>query len=225
MTEGNSAEDRLKKEQEVAAYLEQHPEFFENHQEILEKLRLQHKVYGSVSLVERQILGLRNKAEKLQTQLNSLIDNAHNNGELLNKCAELFVAMIAAHSTQEMVDRLLEHLRDNFELDNVQLWLCDDAGTLHHVNYSDIEIIRQLTDQHFIQNDPVCGRVTESISQLFGGDHELESYSMIPLGENASIGVIALGSKDVDLFTADMGTLFLRLIGDVTEACLAKQES
>ena len=48
---------------------------------------------------------------------------------------------------------------------------------------------------------------------------------MIPLGENASIGVIALGSKDVDLFTADMGTLFLRLIGDVTEACLAKQES
>lgn len=225
MIEGNSAEDRLKREQEIAVYLEQHPEFFENHQDLLDKLRLQHKVYGSVSLVERQILGLRSKAEKLQTQLNTLIDNAHSNGDLLSKCAELFVAMISAHSMQEMIDRLLEHLRDNFELDNVQLWLFDDAGTLHHVNYSDIEMVRQLTDQHFIQNDPVCGRVTESISQLFGGDHELESYSIIPLGENSRVGVIALGSKDVDLFTADMGTLFLRLIGDVTEACLDKQES
>jgi uncharacterized protein YigA (DUF484 family) len=64
--------------------------------------------------------------------------------------------------------------------------------------------------------------MTESISQLFKTDKSLESYALIPLGEGAEVGVIALGSHDVELFTADMGTLFLRFIGDICHACLIK---
>jgi len=65
-------------------------------------------------------------------------------------------------------------------------------------------------------------RVTESINQLFDSEETLESYALIPLGEGAEVGIIALGSHNVELFTADMGTLFLRFIGDVAEACLTE---
>lgn len=212
-------------EQKVVQYLLETPHFFERHQDLLEKLQLEHQVYGSVSLVERQILRLREKSEKLQQQLNELVTNAKDNNELLIKTSRLCVKLIEAQSEQQLVDILLQELRQNFSVDNSQLWLCNDSGTLSHVNYGDIETIQQLTGQHFIKEDPICGRVTESIAQLFGGDQELQSYAMIPLGESADLGAIVLGSKKVEFFTADMGTLFLRLIGDVAQASLAKYSS
>lgn len=213
-------EDNQIIEHKIVEYLQQVPDFFDRHPKLLDSLKLNHKVYGSVSLVERQILNLREKNVQLQSQLNDLLDNAETNSKLLQKCADLFVVLINARSEQEFVDSLLQRLHHNFELDNCQLWLCNDSGTLSHVNYTDHQTLQQLTDQSFIKDEPVCGRVTESISQLLGGDESLNSYAMIPLDTGAKMGLLILGSKDVELFTADMGTLFLRLIGDATEACL-----
>ncbi|NVK22013.1 MAG: DUF484 family protein [Kangiellaceae bacterium] len=220
----NTVQNNQSVEQKIAQYLKQHPDFFNRHPELLDEMKLTHEVYGSVSLVERQILKLRQRSDEMQKKLNLLVANAGNNSELLNKCTDLCVSLIGAQSQQQMVDTLLAKLTYHFAVDNCQLWLCDDNGTLSHVNYTDLDTIRQLTDQRFINHDPVCGRVTESIAQLFGGDNELQSYAMIPLGEGAENGVIVLGSKQVDLFTADMGTLFLSLIGDVTEARLASYQ-
>lgn len=220
---GKAAEDLLRVEGKIANYLEKNPEFFERHPQLLENLKINHKVYGSVSLVERQILNLRQRSETLQGRLNEMMDNAQVNSELLVKCSELAVNLIHAPTKQEVVDTLLKQIHDYFDIDDCQVWLCHNDDNLEHVNVSDIDTLRKLTDQQFIQDDPVCGRVTESISQLFNSEQNLESYALIPLGEGAEVGLIALGSHDVELFTADMGTLFLRFIGDVAEACLIKE--
>lgn len=218
------AEDLTRVELKIAAYLEKNPEFFERHPNLLEDLKINHKVYGSVSLVERQILNLRDRSASLQERLTEMLGNAQINSDLLTKCSDLAVNLIQAQSKQAVVNGLLEQLNQHFDIDDCQLWLCENTNSLEHVNYLDIDTIQKLTDQHFIQNDPVCGRVTESISQLFQTEEELKSYALIPLGDGAEIGLITLGSKNVELFTADMGTLFLRFIGDVCQACFTQAQ-
>lgn len=188
-------------------------------------MRLHHNVYGSVSLVEKQILNLRERQQKLNAQLEVMLKTATENSQLLLKATGLTVALIEARSEQELVDNLLAQLNDKFAIDTSRIWLFDPSGTLNHVNYGDLYTIQQLTEQKFITEEPVCGRVTDSTAQLFDGDRNIQSYALIPLGEGAELGVLVLGSKDANLFTADMGTLFLRLIGDVTQSCLGKYYS
>ena len=217
-----AAEDLVRVEAKIASYLEKNPEFFERHPQLLEELKINHKVYGSVSLVERQILNLRQRTETLQGRLNEMVRNAQDNSELLMKCSDLAVKMIEVDTKQEVIDVMHEQLTDYFDIDDCQFWLCDNVSAIQNVGLMDLDTIRKLTDHQFIQDDPICGRVTESISQLFKTDESLESYAIIPLGEGAENGVIALGSTDVNVFTADMGTLFLRFIGDICHACLIK---
>ncbi|MBV34997.1 MAG: hypothetical protein CMP47_06000 [Rickettsiales bacterium] len=217
-----AAEDLVRVEGKIASYLEKNPEFFERHPQLLEELKINHKVYGSVSLVERQILNLRDRTETLQQRLNEMVINAQDNSELLVKCSEIAVRMVELETKQQIVDYLKEQLIKYFDISDCQVWLCNNPENLEGVNVSDVDTLRKLTDIQFIQNDPICGRVTESISQLFKVEDNLQSYALIPLGDGAEVGLIALGSEDVGLFTADMGTLFLRFIGDIFHACLVK---
>lgn len=217
-----AAEDVVRVEGKIASYLEKNPEFFERHPQLLEELKINHKVYGSVSLVERQLLNLRDRTESLQKRLSEMVVNAQDNSELLVKCSELAVRMVAFEEKQQIVNYLKEQLAKHFEINDCQVWLCKNDWDLEGVNVSDVDTLRKLTDIQFIEDDPICGRMTESISQLFKVEDNLQSYALIPLGGGAEVGLIALGSEDVGLFTADMGTLFLRFIGDIFHACLVK---
>ncbi len=207
-------------EQKIVEYLEKHPDFFNHYNDLLNKLELNHNVYGSVSLVEKQILNLRDREEKLKQKLSILMQTANDNSELLLKATDLATLLIGARSEQELIDSLQKKMIEGFGLDACKIWLFDDNGTLNHVSYGDIHTIQQLTDQKFITNEPVCGRVTDSTVQIFDGEKNIQSYALIPLGEGAEVGIIALGSTDANLFTADLGTLFLRLIGDIMFASM-----
>lgn len=209
-------------EQKILEYIQENPNFFEKYPDALDSVKIEHNVHGSVSLVERQILNLREREAKHKKQIAQMLETAGSNSNLLMKSTDLTVALINAHSEQELFDRLQLHFKKHFAFDDCKVWLFEPKGGLSGVKYSDLKMIQQLTDQLFISNEPVCGRVTDSIAQVFDGNKELESYAIIPIGESAQKAVIAIGSKDANLFTADLGTLFLRMIGDVVEACLAK---
>lgn len=216
------AEDLLRVESKIASYLEKNPEFFDRHPELLENLKINHKVYGSVSLVERQILNLRQRSETLQARLSEMMDNAQINSDLLIKCSEIAVDLIREEDKQQMINVLQKHLTHFFDIDDCQIWLSNEEEAWENAQYSDTDTLKQLTDHQFFQVEAVCGRMTDGVSQLFKSDKTLHSYALIPLGDGAELGLIALGSHNVELFTADMGTLFLRFIGDVFEACLVK---
>ena len=51
----------------VTQYLQQHPDFFERHPQLLTRLRLQHPRNGTtISLIERQVDVLREKHAELE---------------------------------------------------------------------------------------------------------------------------------------------------------------
>ena len=58
---------------DVARYLRAHPQFFDEHPELLESIYVPHPHSGrTIALTERQILGLRDKTKTLEAKLGEL---------------------------------------------------------------------------------------------------------------------------------------------------------
>ena len=70
---------------------------------------------------------------------------------------------------------------------------------------------------------PQCGPAAGNpFVPWFGEVQEhVRSVALVPLGQTAVIGLLALGSEDAQRFYAEMGTLYLRRIGELTAAALA----
>ena len=86
-------------EDAIADYLQLNPDFFERHATLLTKLKLPHgRGAAAVSLVERQVLALRDKNQALETRLRELIEVARSNDALATKIHRLACRLIRAHS-------------------------------------------------------------------------------------------------------------------------------
>jgi uncharacterized protein YigA (DUF484 family) len=70
---------------------------------------------------------------------------------------------------------------------------------------------------------PQCGAAAGNpFASLFGEAQEhIRSIALIPLGQTRTIGLLALGSEDPQRFYSEMGTLYLRRIGELTAGALA----
>ena len=67
---------------------------------------------------------------------------------------------------------------------------------------------------------PACGPATGNPFVAWfkeAGEH-LRSLALVPLGSSAVFGLLALGSEDAKRFYPEMGTLYLRRIGELCAA-------
>src|SRR5690606_1674987 len=84
-------------EASIAGYLHQHPDFFERHEPLLTRLKLPHRRgSAAISLVERQVLALRENTQNLEGRLRDLIAVARDNDILVHKIHRLARQLIKA---------------------------------------------------------------------------------------------------------------------------------
>ena len=72
----------------VSDYLLTHPDFFIDHPEVLKELQVPHLSGNAVSLVEKQLILLREQNEQTQKRLHELIEIARQNEELARSVIE-----------------------------------------------------------------------------------------------------------------------------------------
>ena len=67
---------------------------------------------------------------------------------------------------------------------------------------------------------PQCGPAAGNPFVPWFGESsgQLRSIALVPLGQTAVFGLLALGSEDPKRFFPDMGTLYLRRIGELCAA-------
>jgi hypothetical protein len=59
---------------------------------------------------------------------------------------------------------------------------------------------------------------------LFGeAAAHLRSFSYVPLRDSETFGLLALASEDAQRFYPEMGTLYLKRIGELVSAAIARQ--
>src|SRR5690606_19483247 len=79
-------------------------------------------------------------------------------------------------------------------------------------------------DSLFASGRPRCGQVRDTQREfLFGADAaSVGSVALVPLGEDAPRGLLALGSLNSQRFHPGMSTDFLALLGELTSDALAR---
>jgi hypothetical protein len=70
---------------------------------------------------------------------------------------------------------------------------------------------------------PQCGAAAGNPFVGWFGDAQehIRSLALVPLGQTRSFGLLVFGSEDPQRFYAEMGTLFLRRIGELVAGALA----
>ena len=214
-------------EEAVSRYLEDHPDYFQRYPEILSRLLLAHETGGkAVSLIERQVLVLREQNQTLQRQLRELVNNARENDVLGGRLHRFATAMIGCTSLDDVLDTTYDLLRQEFKLDAVVILLQGQptAGGRPELVPEDDKRLNTLFQQ-FGSGKPICGGKFEDslMSYLFSGRaSEIKSTALIPLGEKNPRGVLGLGTHDPYRFHPGMGTVYLTRLGELLTHSLAR---
>ncbi|HTE43127.1 MAG TPA: DUF484 family protein [Steroidobacteraceae bacterium] len=218
---------------DVVDYLQHNPDFFESHAALLGKLRLPHHERGAatVSLVERQVQVLRDKNQALDQRLHEFVDVARANDALTDKIHRLSCRLICARGAAQIIETLESALRDDFGASDWLLVLTRaDVPQLarivsRHLRIAPRDAAELKTfDTFFESSRPRCGQIRDSQRDyLFGeGTVEIGSAALVPLGPQASFGLLAIGSHDANRFHPTMSTDFLARIGDLVSAAIGE---
>lgn len=212
------------KADEVARYLQDNPQFFEEYAELLAQLYIPHPHGGrAISITERQILSLREKARQLEAKLGELIRFGEENDTIGEKVHRLAVTLAGVPDLLGVLQALYFHLGEDFDVPHVALRLWNVEGGDDRTEFSEVSEQTRIFCAGLAQ--PFCGPNSgfEAV-RWFGetGTH-VRSVALIPLRREAeTIGLLALGSEDTERFYPDMGNLYLRRIGDMASAALLR---
>ncbi|MCP4041916.1 MAG: DUF484 family protein, partial [Gammaproteobacteria bacterium] len=202
-------------------YLQNHPDFLMAHPELLGQLELSHSCGDAVSLIEHQVAVLKDHNRQLRQKLQGLIDNARENEKLNQRLHRLTLELLVCEDIDQVFTVLYDSLREDFSADKVVLRIfaaLQAEGDFGMVEFVDPEVWeRELFSSLLRSSRPVCGRLQQEQSQfLFGAESEsINSGLLLPLGDIAGFGVLAIGSKDPRRFHPGMGTVFIRNLGEV----------
>lgn len=196
--------------EEVARYLEQHPDFLDRHPQLLEHLNVPHGGNGTISLVERQMRVLRERQAASRERLAELVSVARGNDLLAERIHKFTLRLLHARTATDVQAQLEASMREDFAVTHQRLVL--DGASLP-------ELSALLSS-----GKPRCGHFSAAQrSALFGeAGAALGSIAIVPIGPGASQGVLLLGSEDPDRFNPAMSTDFLVRIGEMTGAALAR---
>jgi hypothetical protein len=208
--------------EEVAQFFRTHPQFFDQHPELLESIYVPHPYGGrAIPLSERQILSLRDKVKLLEAKLGELLKFGEDNDVISEKVHRLAAGLLGARDFAAAAQALQFHLREDFSVPHVALRIWGralPAGVPEAAPVDD-----ELRARVEAMGAPLCGPAAGSPFLPWFGDAEehVRSLALVPLGQTRAVGLLALGSEDAQRFYSEMGTLYLRRIGELTAAALA----
>jgi hypothetical protein len=220
-------------EDRIAEHLVAHPDFFERNAGVLARLRLPHqRGSAAISLVERQVLVLREKLATVERKLRELIENGRTNDATTDRMHRLTRRLLRARDLASVVTALETSLREDFGASRWVALVTDPSlpGIVAFGNQHVRIVARgsaelRIFESFFESARPRSGQIRDTQREyLFGGDGStVGSTALIPLGERASLGLLAIASHDTERFLPTMSTDFLVRIGEiVSEAMLAR---
>lgn len=213
-------------DQQVVDYLQRHPDFFNQHLELLENLMIPHPTNGNVvSLVTRQLDAFRHKQQILEDKLNSLVEVAKHNDLCASRMHILTLALLNSATLEAAISNLNQILTEIFLTDFVALkiigepknsvlsdyFISDSDENLHHVT---VELIH---------GTPRCGRMNIGQSQFLFGSlaAQIKSCAIIPIVRSDLTALLVIGSRDEDRFHYSLGSLFLIQLSEIISLRLA----
>lgn len=213
-------------EEQIAEYLRADPQFFQRNAALLTEIYLPSPHgSGTISLAERQQLAQRDKIRILEAKLAELIQFGEENDSISEKVHRLTLSILAARGFDALVQMVSHNLREDFQVPHVAFRLWATPQRREDCNSEEFTPVDDAV-RHWAQrlNAPYCGLNPDlNIEPWFGKTNaELKSFAIIPMrGENV-FGLLAMASEDEQRFYPEMGTLYLKRIGDMVSVALLR---
>jgi len=220
-------------EDQIADFLVAHPDFFERHGAVLARIKLPHqRGSAAISLVERQVLVLRDRHAVLERKLHELIENGRTNDAIADRMHRLTRRLLRARDAAGVLAGLETSLREDFGASRWVLLAVDPMlASLGNVHSGHVRVVPRgspelkIFETFFDSGRPRSGQIRDTQRDyLFGGEgSQVGSTVLIPLGDRAGLGILAIASNDTERYLPTMSTDFLVRIGEiVTEAVSAR---
>jgi uncharacterized protein len=204
-------------EHDIAAWLRAHPGFFEEHADVFASMRVPHPEGGhAISMVERQLITLREKNALLERRVTELIGYGQHNDSLADKLHRLTLALLRADDPLTTAAVVRESLQADYRIPHVELrqW---SAPSFDDVS-PEMQAYVVGLDQPYV--GPLAAYES---AQWFDADVlELKSFAYVPLANGEVFGALCLASEDAARFTPDMAVDVLSRIGNLVSAALAR---
>jgi uncharacterized protein YigA (DUF484 family) len=212
------------KSEDVARYLHDHPEFFDQYAETLALVTLPDPHSGrAISITEKQLFNLRDKVRALEAKLADLIGFGEENDSISEKVHGLAVALISATDQASVVRALYSHLGGAFAVPHVTLRLWGAGQGDGHEFDAIADTVKAFASS---LSRPYCGTVTGQESLAWFGDNatHLRSMTQVPLRESGGVcfGLLVMASEEAHRFYPELGTLYLERIGEMASAALLR---
>ncbi len=224
--QGSSANAGHIDEEAVVAFLAREPDFLVRRGDVLADLSLPVDTGDSISLLERQVIALREQNSGLREQLATLLANANANDRVFSRTTTFTLALIDAPDLAGLDQVLARCLIDGFDADHARCFVEGWAAPapLDHlagVAAGEPPPLAQLFDHTL----PICAaHRPQEYEALFPGTSPdgVGSIAIVPLRADALNAALAIGSRDPHRFSPDMGKVFLLYIGDVLSRTLVR---
>lgn len=206
----------------IAAYLQNHPNFFNEYAELLASIQLSSPLLGkAISLHERQIEVIREKNKGFELHIAELVRIARENDTLMHRIQEWTRSILKVTKDIDRAETLSSELQNIFSIPHVtlRLWNVDEKHETAWFTGNVSEAIRIFAQGLQV---PYCGKNNDfEATNWFDETVKIESIALIPLRkESDTFGLLVMGSPDETRFRADMATDFLSEISKTASAAL-----
>jgi diguanylate cyclase (GGDEF)-like protein len=220
---------------EIAIYLNDHLEFFNEYPELLTKIKaidggdLPLKPTGTLSLADRIIKRAHRDKKQLESKLEWFVEISQTNEKIQEHLFEIERSILTSSNLDQLVSQLREEIRQRFEIPRVAICLVD--GGDHFIesklkeNYGDslndaLRFVDQDTLVRWFEggNVPVLNAKVEEDAEWLEGFEEkndIRSTALIPiLVRGAVAGAFVLGSAKESHFHPGLRSEFLERMAD-----------
>lgn len=205
---------------DVAAYLRENPEYLRNYPDVLAALEIDHSSGAAVSLVERQVVVLREENARIKRRFQELVGLAQSNEQLIKRVHQLALSLMEAAGPRAIFATLSERLGEDFGADHVRAIIFSNPSLADVAELPEF-VGRECAERAYFTAlletaQPACTQLSADQARFVMDTPVHEgSTVLIPLSGKSWDGVLGVSSEDPQRFNAEMGTEYLAYIGDI----------
>lgn len=209
--------DELKIQKAIKSYLLKNPDYFDKYPELVGEIKVATKNGDVTDFATHQLRTLQKENKQLKQQISTLIQNAQQSESMMNRMFDLLIKLSVVDST-DFLTHFVTFVKENFKADYFKIMLDEslvDLGSDVHLG-----IWTPSHQKHFeefnTQSEPLSGRIQkQKVNSIFPEGVGIESAVILPIGEKASLGLMAFASTDEEKFHPHMASDLLQKLTEI----------
>lgn len=197
---------------DVELFLLDNLDFFVTRESLVSEMKFKHSQSSASSILERQIMKLRDEHKNVIELLKSFIDTASINEDLFKKSKDLTLKILESATNDSIKEIVEKSFKKDFGVDECMIEFFDNKA---------IDKIEKGTGLSMHKGAVHCGSFSNEKMGFLFEDNKIESLVIAVIVLKDQIGLLKLGSYDRAKYLGDEDTTFIEYIRDILEKKLS----